>query len=102
MFLIKLIDFHELSCFFFGNHFPLWLFLQALGLLQIFETISIGGCGGQPLCSKSILKVVSQMAKPTEHIHAPFLTQMTVLVRNLGFQNMTIMDDPISTSNFVS
>ena len=54
-----------------------------------FGTISVGGCGGQPLCSKSILKVVSQMAKPREHIHAPFLTQMTVLVGNLGFQSMT-------------
>ena len=54
-----------------------------------FGTISVGCCGGQALCSKSILKVVSQMAKPREHIHAPFLTQMTVLVGNLGFQSMT-------------
>ena len=54
-----------------------------------FGTISVGGCGGQPLCSKSIVKVVSQMAKPKQHIHAAFLTQMTVLVGNLGFQSMT-------------
>ena len=29
------------------------------------------------------------MAKPKQHIHAVFLTQMTVLVGNLGFQSMT-------------
>ena len=33
--------------------------------------------------------VKSQMAKPNGHIHVPFLTQMTVLVGNLGFQSMT-------------
>ena len=29
------------------------------------------------------------MANPNAHIHVPFLTQMTVLVGNLGFQSMT-------------
>ena len=29
------------------------------------------------------------MALPKETAHAPFLTQMTVLVGNLGFQSMT-------------
>ena len=33
--------------------------------------------------------VKNQMALPKEHAHTPFLTQMTVLVGNLGFQNMT-------------
>ena len=29
------------------------------------------------------------MANPNAHIHVQFLTQMTVLVGNLGFQSMT-------------
>ena len=58
-------------------------------VILVLLLLNIGGCGGQPLCSKSILKVVSQMAKPKQHIHAVFLTQMTVLVGNLGFQSMT-------------
>ena len=29
------------------------------------------------------------MAAPKEHAHAPFLTQMTVLVGNLSFQSVT-------------
>ena len=30
-----------------------------------------------------------QMANPNAHTNVPFLTQMTVLVGNLGFQSMT-------------
>ena len=33
--------------------------------------------------------VKSQMAKPNGHIHVPFLTQMTVLVGNIGFQSIS-------------
>ena len=29
------------------------------------------------------------MANPSEHIHGPFLTQMTVLVKNLSLQSIT-------------
>ena len=34
---------------------------QKSHVLEDFENISIGGCGGQPLYSKSILKVITQM-----------------------------------------
>ena len=54
-----------------------------------FGKFSVGGCGGQPLHSKSILKAESQMARPREHVHAPFLPQTVVLVGNLGFQSIT-------------
>ena len=36
----------------------------------------------------STAKVVSQMAKPREHVNVPFLTKMIVLVGNLGLQNI--------------
>ena len=49
----------------------------------------IGGCGGYPLSSKSILKVKKQMPLPEEHAHVPFLTKMAVLVSNLGLQSMS-------------
>ena len=49
----------------------------------------IGGCGGYPLSSKSILKVKKQMPLPKEHGHVPFLTKMAVLVGNLGLQSMS-------------
>ena len=54
-----------------------------------FGTISVGGCGGQPLHAKSILKAESQMARPKEYVHAPFLLQVVVLVGIVGFQSIT-------------
>ena len=57
------------------------MFFKAIIWLKVL--LNVGGCGGQPLSSKSILKVKKQMAAPKEHAHAPFLTQMTVLVGNL-------------------
>ena len=47
----------------------------------------VGGCGGQPLSSKSILKVKNQNPLPNEHVHAPFVTQIKVLGGNLGLQS---------------
>ena len=51
-----------------------------------FGTISVGGCGGQPLCSKSILKVVSQMVRLCDYatvlfsyLHIGFLTFLALL-----------------------
>ena len=42
--------------------------------------------GSQAVFSTPVTnKQTSQMANPNAHIHAPFLTQMTVLVANLGF-----------------
>ena len=58
-------------------------------VILVVLLLNAGGCGGQSLNSKFILKVKSQMANPNAHIHVPFLTQMTVLVGNLGFQSMT-------------
>ena len=58
-------------------------------VILVLLLLNVGGCGGQSLHSKFILKVKIQMANPNEHFHAPFLTQMTVLVGNLGFQSMT-------------
>ena len=63
------------------------MFFKAIIWLKVL--LNVGGCGGQPLSSKSILKVKKQMAAPKEHAHAPFLTQMTVLVGNLSFQSVT-------------
>ena len=63
------------------------MFFKAIIWLKVL--LNVGGYGGQPLRSKSILKVKKQMAAPKEHAHAPFLTQMTVLVGNLSFQSMT-------------
>ena len=42
-------------------------------VLENFENISIGGCGGYPLHSKSILKVVNQMVEFCEYATALFL-----------------------------
>ena len=58
-------------------------------VILVLLLLNVGGCGCQPLNSKFILKVKSQMANPNEHIHGPFLTQMTVLVENLGLQSIT-------------
>ena len=58
-------------------------------VLLVLLLLNVGGCGCQPLDLKFILKVNSQMGNPNEHINGPFLTQMTVLVENLGFQSIT-------------
>ena len=58
-------------------------------VMLVMLLLNVGGCGCQPLDSKFILKVKSQMANPNAHIHVQFLTQMTVLVGNIGFQSMT-------------
>ena len=44
-----------------------------------FGTISVGGCGGQPLCSKSILKVASQMVRLCDYASVFFLTYILVI-----------------------
>ena len=51
-----------------------------------FGKISVGGCGGQPLHSKSILKVVSQMVRFYDnattlfsYLHIGFLTFLALL-----------------------
>ena len=45
---------------------------QKSHVLEDFENISIGGCGGYLLHSKSILKVVNQMVKLREYATALF------------------------------
>ena len=69
-------------------------------VILVLLLLNVGGCGCQPLNSKFILKVKSQMANPSEHIHGPFLTQMTVLVENLGFQSITNQYGRPCTMNF--
>ena len=49
-------------------------------VILVLLLLNVGGCGGQPPSSKSILKVKKQMALPKEHAHTPFLTQITLLV----------------------
>ena len=46
-------------------------------------TRCIGGCGGYPLSSISILNVKKQIPLPEEHVHVPCLSQTTVLVGNI-------------------
>ena len=58
-------------------------------VILVLLLLNVGGCGNQPLDSKFILKVKSQMANPNAHIHVLFLTQMIVLVGNLGFRSIT-------------
>ena len=60
--------------------------LKKSHVLENFENISIGGCGGQPLHSKSILKVVSQMVEFCDiatalfsYLHIGFLTFLALL-----------------------
>ena len=43
-----------------------------------------GGCVGQPLSSKSILKVKTQMCKPKEHAHIMFLTPMDCFLSEIA------------------
>ena len=49
----------------------------------------VGGCGGYPLSSKSILKVKKQNPLPKEHVHIMFLTPRIVFVGMLGFQSLS-------------
>ena len=56
-------------------------------VILVLLLLNVGGCGGQPPSSKSILKVKNQNPLPNEHVHAPFVTQIKVLGGNLGLQS---------------
>ena len=58
-------------------------------VILVLLLLNAGGCGGQSLNSKFILKVKIQMANPNAPIHVPHLTQMTVLVGHLGFRSIS-------------
>ena len=59
-------------------------------VILVLLLLNVGGCGGQPLSSKFILKVKTRMAIPKEHVHITFLTPWIVFVGFLGFQSMTL------------
>ena len=55
-------------------------------VILVLLLLNIRGCGGQPLCSKSILKDVSQMTRLCEYatvlfsyLHIGFLTFLALL-----------------------
>ena len=58
-------------------------------VILVLLLINVGGCWGQPLSSKFILKVKKQMTLPIEHVHTTFLTPRMVFVGILGFQSLT-------------
>ena len=59
-------------------------------VILVLLLLNVGGCGGQPLSSKFILKVKKQMSIPKEHVHITFLTPWIVFVGILGFQSITL------------
>ena len=59
-------------------------------VILVLLLLNVGGCGGQPVSSKFILKVKQQMSIPKEHVHITFLTTWIVFVGILGFQTITI------------
>ena len=46
-----------------------WMDHQKPTILLIFDTLSLGGCGGHPMSPKSNLKVKIQMSRPNECTH---------------------------------
>ena len=56
-------------------------------VILVLLLLNVGGCGGQPLSSKFILKVKKQNPLPKEHVHITFLTPWIVFVGILGFQS---------------
>ena len=42
-------------------------------VILVLLLLNVGGCGGQPLSSKFILKVKKQNPLPKEHVHITFL-----------------------------
>ena len=58
-------------------------------VILVLLLLNVGGCGGQPLSSKFILKVKKQNPIPKEHVHITFLTPWIVFVGNLGFQSLS-------------
>ena len=53
-------------------------------VILVLLLLNIGGCGGQPLCSKSILKVVSQMVRLCNYSDLPNISTCT-FIYNLIF-----------------
>ena len=47
-------------------------------VILVLLLLNVGGCGGRPLSSKSILKVKTQISKPKEHAQITFLTPWIV------------------------
>ena len=58
-------------------------------VILVLLLLNVGGCGGQPLSSKFILKVKKQNPLPKEHVHITFLTPWIVFVGILGFQSLS-------------
>ena len=50
----------------------------AFFVILVLLLLNVGGCGGQPLSSKSILKVKTQIIKFKEHANFTFLTPRIV------------------------
>ena len=59
-------------------------------VILVLLLLNIWCCGGQPLISKSILKVKKQMSLTMEHVHNPFLTPSIAFVGILGFQSRAL------------
>ena len=47
-------------------------------VILVLLLLNVGGCGGQPLSSKSIPKVKTQISIPQEHAQITFLTPWIV------------------------
>ena len=58
-------------------------------VILVLLLLNVGGCGGQPLSLKFILKVKTQIPIPKGHAHIRIVTPWIVFVGILGFQSLT-------------
>ena len=58
-------------------------------VILVLLLLNVGGCGGQPLSSKFILKVKKQNPLPKEHVHIMFQPPWIVFVGILSFHSLS-------------
>ena len=56
----------------------------AFFVILVLLLLNVGGCRGQPLGSKTILKVKTQMLRPKEHAHIMFLIPMDCFLSEIA------------------
>ena len=56
----------------------------AFFVILVLLLLNVGGCGGQPLSSKSILRVKTQISLPKEHAQIPFLNPIDCFLSEIA------------------
>ena len=56
----------------------------AFFVILVLSLQNVGGCGGQPLSLKSILKVKTQIPKPKEHAQIPFFNPIDCFLSEIA------------------